>query len=110
MGRAQMPEEKGSKAKTNAQEVGEGVQMSREGREEEGNRGGNLSQRKQDVKRKGSKEVIMDGTNGRAQVPPTLPQVPTTLTQVYLTVLASFLHRDPNEDGSGPKTKTFTQR
>ncbi|XP_030586964.1 protein NLRC5 isoform X2 [Archocentrus centrarchus] len=110
-GRAQIPEEKGSKAKTNTQEAEEGVQMSREGRVEEGNRGGNLAQTKQDGKRKGSKDVIMDGTNGRAQLPPTSPQIPTTLTQVYLTVLGSFLHRDPNQGGrdSRPKAKSFPQ-
>uniref|UniRef100_A0AAX7V497 NACHT domain-containing protein n=1 Tax=Astatotilapia calliptera TaxID=8154 RepID=A0AAX7V497_ASTCA len=69
-------------------------QMSREARGEEGNRRGNPAQRKQeDGKRKGSKDVIMDGTNGRPQLTPTSLQVPATLTQVYLTVLASFLSR-----------------
>ncbi|XP_025764586.1 protein NLRC5 isoform X2 [Oreochromis niloticus] len=107
-GGAPMPDEKGSKARTDAQEA-EGAQMSREARGEEGNRRGNPAQRKQeDGKRKGSKDVIMDGTNGRPQLAPTSPQVPATLTQVYLTVLGSFLSRDPNHGGDGrPKTKRF---
>lgn len=106
-----MPDEKGSKARTDAQEA-EGAQMSREARGEEGNRRGNPAQRKQeDGKRKGSKDVIMDGTNGRPQLAPTSPQVPATLTQVYLTVLGSFLSRDPNHGGDGrPKTKRFPHR
>uniref|UniRef100_I3JYV5 NACHT domain-containing protein n=1 Tax=Oreochromis niloticus TaxID=8128 RepID=I3JYV5_ORENI len=86
-GGAPMPDEKGSKARTDAQEA-EGAQMSREARGEE--------------------DVIMDGTNGRPQLAPTSPQVPATLTQVYLTVLGSFLSRDPNHGGDGrPKTKRF---
>uniref|UniRef100_A0A3P9BX02 NLR family CARD domain containing 5 n=1 Tax=Maylandia zebra TaxID=106582 RepID=A0A3P9BX02_9CICH len=107
-GGAPMPDEKGSKARTDAQEA-EGAQMSREARGEEGNRRGNPAQRKQeDGKRKGSKDVIMDGTNGRPQLTPTSLQVPATLTQVYLTVLASFLSRAPNHGGDGkPKTKRF---
>lgn len=106
-----MPDEKGSKARTDAQEA-EGAQMSREARGEEGNRRGNPAQRKQeDGKRKGSKGVIMDGTNGRPQLTPTSLQVPATLTQVYLTVLASFLSRAPNHGGDGkPKTKRFPHR
>ncbi|XP_005935060.1 NLR family, CARD domain containing 5 isoform X1 [Haplochromis burtoni] len=107
-GGAPMPDEEGSKARTDAQEA-EGAQMSREARGEEGNRRGNPAQRKQeDGKRKGSKDVIMDGTNGRPQLTPTSLQVPATLTQVYLTVLASFLSRAPNHGGDGkPKTKRF---
>ncbi|XP_035766457.1 NLR family, CARD domain containing 5 [Neolamprologus brichardi] len=107
-GGAPMPDEKGSKARTDAQEA-EGAQMSREARGEEGNRRGDPAQRKQeDGKRKGSKDVIMDGTNGRPQLTPTSLQVPATLTQVYLTVLASFLSRAPNHGGDGePKTKRF---
>uniref|UniRef100_A0AAX7VQK4 NACHT domain-containing protein n=1 Tax=Astatotilapia calliptera TaxID=8154 RepID=A0AAX7VQK4_ASTCA len=78
-GGAPMPDEKGSKARTDAQEA-EGAQMSREARGEE--------------------DVIMDGTNGRPQLTPTSLQVPATLTQVYLTVLASFLSRQKTRHAS----------
>uniref|UniRef100_A0AAX7W6H7 NACHT domain-containing protein n=1 Tax=Astatotilapia calliptera TaxID=8154 RepID=A0AAX7W6H7_ASTCA len=69
---------------------------------------GGAPMKQEDGKRKGSKDVIMDGTNGRPQLTPTSLQVPATLTQVYLTVLASFLSRAPNHGGDGkPKTKRF---
>uniref|UniRef100_A0A3Q2VE62 NLR family CARD domain containing 5 n=1 Tax=Haplochromis burtoni TaxID=8153 RepID=A0A3Q2VE62_HAPBU len=63
---------------------------------------GGAPMKQEDGKRKGSKDVIMDGTNGRPQLTPTSLQVPATLTQVYLTVLASFLSRAPNHGGDAP--------
>uniref|UniRef100_A0A669AYK0 NACHT domain-containing protein n=1 Tax=Oreochromis niloticus TaxID=8128 RepID=A0A669AYK0_ORENI len=44
----------------------------------------------------------------RDKLAPTSPQVPATLTQVYLTVLGSFLSRDPNHGGDGSAVTTLT--
>lgn len=57
-------------------------------------------------------DITMDGTNGRDQLPPTLPKIPCTLTQVYLTVLGAFLSHDPHKGGRNvePKTASLPQR
>ncbi|XP_054475450.1 NLR family, CARD domain containing 5 isoform X2 [Anoplopoma fimbria] len=54
----------------------------------------------------GSEDMMMDGTNGRAQLLLTQAQIPSTLTQVYLTVLGSFLYSDPDTRGSNDELIT----
>ncbi|XP_062276951.1 NLR family, CARD domain containing 5 [Scomber scombrus] len=56
--------------------------------------------------RRGREDVMMDGTNGRPNLSPTLPQIPCTLTQVYLTVLGAYLSRDHDKGGRNVKPKT----
>ncbi|XP_053174993.1 NLR family, CARD domain containing 5 [Scomber japonicus] len=56
--------------------------------------------------RGGREDVMMDGTNGRPNLPPTLPQIPCTLTQVYLTVLGAYLSHDREKGGRNVKPKT----
>lgn len=62
--------------------------------------------------RGGREDVMMDGTNGRPNLPPTLPQIPCTLTQVYLTVLGAYLSHDREKGGRNvkPKTASFPHR
>ncbi|GLD60621.1 protein NLRC5 [Lates japonicus] len=57
-------------------------------------------------RRGGSQDITMDGTNGRAQLPPTPAQIPSTLTQVYLTVLGAFLSHQSGKKGNSDKAKT----
>uniref|UniRef100_A0A4W6DMS5 NACHT domain-containing protein n=1 Tax=Lates calcarifer TaxID=8187 RepID=A0A4W6DMS5_LATCA len=57
-------------------------------------------------RRGGSQDITRDGTNGRAQLPPTPAQIPSTLTQVYLTVLGAFLSHHSGKKGNSDKAKT----
>uniref|UniRef100_A0A8D0AIB5 NLR family CARD domain containing 5 n=1 Tax=Sander lucioperca TaxID=283035 RepID=A0A8D0AIB5_SANLU len=86
----QIPEETGSERRRKAREKEEkGVQIAGGGRGEE--------------------DIMMDGTNGRGQMPSTQAQIPSTLTQVYLTILGAFLSRDPNTRGGNDEPKTTPQ-
>ncbi|XP_044049750.1 NLR family, CARD domain containing 5 isoform X2 [Siniperca chuatsi] len=108
-GRTQTPEERGSEER---KKEDKGVQMPGGGRGEEGSRGRSHAQRgDQGVRRRGSEDIMMDVTNGRAQVPPTQVQIPSTLTQVYLTGLSAFLSRDPDKRGRNdtPETASLPQ-
>uniref|UniRef100_A0A3Q1FQ57 NLR family CARD domain containing 5 n=1 Tax=Acanthochromis polyacanthus TaxID=80966 RepID=A0A3Q1FQ57_9TELE len=69
----------------------ENTQISGERNGEEDRRGEPHAHSEQSGKRDGSEERVKSGTNGRAQLRPTLAQIPSTLTQVYLTVLGAFL-------------------
>ncbi|XP_029289631.1 protein NLRC5 isoform X2 [Cottoperca gobio] len=80
------------------------VQISGGGRGEEGSRGESCVQRGDQSG--GSEGIMMDGTNGRAQLPPTEAQIPPTLTQVYLTVLCAFLSRVSNTTGGNEGSTT----
>uniref|UniRef100_A0AAQ6AJY4 NACHT domain-containing protein n=1 Tax=Amphiprion ocellaris TaxID=80972 RepID=A0AAQ6AJY4_AMPOC len=77
----------------------EGTQISGERSGEEDSRGEPRAHSEQGGKREGSEDIAKGGTNGRAQLCPTLAQIPTTLTQVYLTVLGAFLGRGSNQGG-----------
>ncbi|XP_068459041.1 protein NLRC5 isoform X2 [Clinocottus analis] len=70
-------------------------------RGEEGSRGGRKKQGG------GSEDMMTDGTNSRAQLPLTHAQIPSTLTQVYLSVLDTFLNRDPDPRGSNDELNTM---
>lgn len=113
-GRTQPLEERRSETRKKVCENEEkGVHIPGGGRGEEGSRGGSHAQRgAQGGRRTGSEDVMMDVTNGRAQLPPSQAQVPSTLTQVYLAVLGAFLSREPGERGRNdkPKTKRPAQR
>lgn len=89
----------------------EGARIPGERSGEEGSRGESHAHSEQGGKREGSEDIVKEGTNGRAQLPPTLAQIPTTLTQVYLTVLGAFLSRDSNQGGrdDSPKAERFPQ-
>uniref|UniRef100_A0AAQ5Z1N2 NACHT domain-containing protein n=1 Tax=Amphiprion ocellaris TaxID=80972 RepID=A0AAQ5Z1N2_AMPOC len=70
----------------------EGTQISGERSGEEDSRGEPRAHSEQGGKREGSEDIAKGGTNGRAQLCPTLAQIPTTLTQVYLTVLGKLTY------------------
>ncbi|XP_067444901.1 NLR family, CARD domain containing 5 isoform X1 [Thunnus thynnus] len=85
---------------------------SRDGREEKGSKERKEVMEKevkrvqiQGGTRGGREDVVMDGTNGTAQLPPMPPQIPSTLTQVYFTVLGAFLSHDPDKGGRNVKLK-----
>ncbi|XP_049429201.1 NLR family, CARD domain containing 5 isoform X1 [Epinephelus fuscoguttatus] len=102
----QIPEEALSETRRKAGVKDEkGVQIPGGGREE-GSRGGSYVQRGDQGGRRGSEDIMMDGTNGRAQLPPVQVQIPSTLTQVYLTVLGAFLSHDPDKRGRDDEPKT----
>ncbi|XP_074488188.1 protein NLRC5 isoform X1 [Sebastes fasciatus] len=107
-GRTQIPVERGSETRRKVKKKEEkGVEIPGGGRGEEGSIGGNYVQRgDQGGGRRGSEDITIDRTNGRAQLPPTQAQIPSTLTQVYLTVLGAFLSRDPDTRGSNDDPKT----
>ncbi|XP_061578253.1 NLR family, CARD domain containing 5 isoform X2 [Cololabis saira] len=88
-------DKRGDKTKKSTQETKE-----KEGEEEEDSRG---KSRAQKVEQSGMREVSQDttttDTSDRAKLSPTFGQVPTTLSQVYLTVVAAFLSRYPNQGG-----------
>uniref|UniRef100_A0AAQ5XJA4 NACHT domain-containing protein n=1 Tax=Amphiprion ocellaris TaxID=80972 RepID=A0AAQ5XJA4_AMPOC len=89
----------------------EGTQISGERSGEEDSRGEPRAHSEQGGKREGSEDIAKGGTNGRAQLCPTLAQIPTTLTQVYLTVLGAFLGRGSNQGGRDfrPRDERFPQ-
>uniref|UniRef100_A0A3P8UAH2 NACHT domain-containing protein n=1 Tax=Amphiprion percula TaxID=161767 RepID=A0A3P8UAH2_AMPPE len=89
----------------------EGTQSSGERSGEEDSRGEPRAHSEQGGKREGSEDIAKGGTNGRAQLCPTLAQIPTTLTQVYLTVLGAFLGRGSNQGGRDfrPRDERFPQ-
>ncbi|XP_031150691.1 NLR family, CARD domain containing 5 [Sander lucioperca] len=107
----QIPEETGSERRRKAREKEEkGVQIAGGGRGEEGSIGGSYAQsRDQGGGRTRGEDIMMDGTNGRGQMPSTQAQIPSTLTQVYLTILGAFLSRDPNTRGGNDEPKTTPQ-
>ncbi|XP_051808589.1 NLR family, CARD domain containing 5 [Acanthochromis polyacanthus] len=84
----------------------ENTQISGERNGEEDRRGEPHAHSEQSGKRDGSEERVKSGTNGRAQLRPTLAQIPSTLTQVYLTVLGAFLDRDRGFPQSAMNTQT----
>ncbi|KAA8590519.1 hypothetical protein FQN60_014453 [Etheostoma spectabile] len=100
----QIPEETGSGRRRKAREKQEkGVQIAEGGRGEEGSIGESYAQsRDQGGGRTWGEDTMMDGTNGRGQIP-------STLTQVYLTILGAFLNRDPNTRGCPDEPKTTPQ-
>lgn len=103
----QILEERGSETRKKAREKGEkAVQIPGRGRGEEGSIGGSHAQRGDQGGRRGSEDVMMEVTNGGAQLPPAQAQIPSTLTQVYLTVLDAFLSRDLDKRGGNDKPKT----
>ncbi|XP_070686829.1 protein NLRC5 isoform X2 [Pempheris klunzingeri] len=106
--RTQILEERRSETRRQVrEEEEEKVQIPGRGREGEGSRGGSLAQRVDQDRRRGSSEnVMMDVTNFSAQEPPTQAQIPSTLAQVYLTVLGSFLSRDPEKRGRNDTADT----
>lgn len=59
-------------------------------------------------RRGGSEDIMMHGTNSKAQ----LADIPTTLTQVYLSVVSTFLSCDTKEGKEIDKAKAtgFPQR
>ncbi|XP_034390083.1 protein NLRC5 isoform X2 [Cyclopterus lumpus] len=97
--RTQIPEERGreTRRKAGRKEIKGG------GRGEEGSRGGSFVQREDQG---GGSEDMMT-TNCRNQLPLTQAQIPSTLTQVYLSVLDSFLSRDPDTRGSNDELNTM---
>ncbi|XP_078113911.1 protein NLRC5 isoform X3 [Sander vitreus] len=104
----QIPEETGSERRRKARE--KGVQIAGGGRGEEGSIGGSYAQsRDQGGGRTRGEDIMMDGTNGRGQMPSTQAQIPSTLSQVYLTILGAFLSRDPNTRGGNDEPKTTPQ-
>ncbi|KAM9755064.1 protein NLRC5 isoform 2-T2 [Menidia menidia] len=60
----------------------------------------------------GSGGTQSDGTNGTAKFSSPSAQVPSTHTQVYLSVVAAFLNRYPDQDerDERPKASAFLQR
>ncbi|KAF1387211.1 hypothetical protein PFLUV_G00103010 [Perca fluviatilis] len=107
----QILEETGSERRRKAREKEEkGVQIAGGGRGEEGSIGGSYAQsRDQGRRRTRGEDIMMDGTNGRGQIPSTQAQIPSTLTQVYLTILSAFLSRDPSTRGGNDEPKTTPQ-
>ncbi|XP_042352573.1 NLR family, CARD domain containing 5 [Plectropomus leopardus] len=108
-GRTQITEERGGETKRKVRRKEEKeAQIPEEGRGEDGDRGASYVHRgDQGVRRGGGEDIMMDGTNGRAQLPPTQAQIPSTLTQVYLTVLGAFLSRDPDRRGGNDEPVTM---
>ncbi|XP_063757827.1 NLR family, CARD domain containing 5 isoform X3 [Eleginops maclovinus] len=98
--------ESGSKARNKAKSSEEKEVHIPGGRGEKGSRGESYGQKGD--QRRGSDDILTDGTNGRAQPTPTEVQIPPTLTQVYLTVLCAFLRRE-TESNQGSKTTSFPQ-
>lgn len=88
-----------------------GVHMPGGGEGVEDSRGGDHVQRRDQGggrRRRASGDIMMDLTNGRAQLPPTQVQIPSTITQVYLTVLDAFLSHDPAKRRRNDTTDTTT--
>lgn len=55
--------------------------------------------------REGSQDLTMRTANGEFNFSATSAQVPSTLTQVYLTAVAAFLSRLPDQGGGDNRSK-----